>query len=254
MRGVWFDHVASKPYNANHMMKRFSRKQVVLAVSILVVLLAAGYVFWQKEGARFTDPYYGLVTTIDVQMEDSTRTLLQQRLATAQASLASQEATGTDIDTQLYLVIAENNKMLGDLVASREMYEKYLELVPTSYVAWNSYAALLELMTDFPKAEEGYKKSLELLKTEEYYRDYVEFLKLHYPERRAERKAILDAAYTDLLQTQWTMIALGDWFFETGDCDQGKAHYDVAIALSSEDAVNLKRDQQEKLVVCEQPR
>lgn len=235
-------------------MKRFSRKQVVIGVSILVVLLAAGYVFWQKEGRRFTDPNYGLVTSIAVQMEDSTRTLLQQRLATAQASLATQKSTGADIDKQLYLVIAENEKMLGDLVASREMYEAYLDLVPTSYVAWNSYAALLELMRDYSNAERGYKKTLEILKTEEYFRSYVEFLKLHYPDRRDDVKALLDDAYKTLLQTPWTMIALGDWFFETGDCDQGKAHYDVAIALSPEDSVNLKKDQQELLSVCEQPR
>lgn len=236
------------------MMKRFSRKQVVIGVSILVVLLAAGYMFWQKEGRRFTDPYYGLVTSINVQMEDSTRTLLQQRLATAQASLAAQSSSGTDVDKQLYLVIAENEKMLGDLVASREMYEKYLDLMPTSYVAWNSYAALLELMEDYPNAEEAYKKALELLKVEEYYRSYVEFLQLHYPERRDDIKALLDDAYKNVLQTPWTMVSLGNWFFESGDCDQGKAHYDVAIALSPENAVNLKKDQQELLSVCEQPR
>ena len=236
------------------MIKRFSRKQVVVGVSILVVLLAAGYMFWQKEGRRFTDPYYGLVTSIDVQMEDSTRTLLRQRLATAEASLVAQESAGGEIDKQLYLVIAENEKMLGDLVASREMYETYLDLMPTSYVAWNSYAALLELMKDYPNAEAGYKKSLDLLKTEEYYRSYIEFLKLHYPDRRDDVKALLDDAYKTLLQTPWTMTALGDWFFETGDCDQGKAHYDVAIALSPEDSVNLKKDQQELLNICEQPR
>lgn len=236
------------------MMKRFSRKQVVVGASILVALLAAGYVFWQKEGRRLTDPYYGLVTSINVQMEDSTRTLLQQRLATAQASLAAQTASGGEVDNQLYLVIAENEKMLGDLVASREMYELYLDLMPTSYVAWNSYAALLELMRDYPAAEAGYKKSLELLKTEEYYRSYVEFLKLHYPERRDDVKALLDDAYKSLLQTPWTMVALGNWFFETGDCDQGKAHYDVAISLSPENATVLKKDQQELLTICEQPR
>ena len=218
-------------------MKRFSRKQVVIGVSILVVLLAAGYVFWQKEGRRFTDPYYGLVTSITVQMEDSTRTLIQQRLALAQASLSAQNASGEEVDTQLYLVIAENEKMLGDLVASREMYEMYLDLMPTSYVAWNSYT-----------------RALELLKTEEYYRDYVEFLKLYYPERRDDIKSLLDDAYENVQQTPWTMTALGDWFFETGDCDQGKAHYDVAIALSPEDSVNLKKDQQELLNICEQPR
>lgn len=235
-------------------MKRFSRKQVVLGLSILVVLCVAGYVFWQKEGRKLVDPYYGLVTSIDVQMEDSTRVLLQQRLATAQASLSSQISSGADVDEQLYLVIAENEKMLGDLVASRQMYETYLDAMPNSYVAWNSYASLLEMMKDYPAAETGYKKSVELLKTEEYYRDYVDFLQAHYPDRRDDVKAVLDDAYKNLLQTQWTMTALGDWFFQTGDCDQGKAHYDVAISIAPQNAATLKKDQQEKLATCEAPR
>ncbi len=235
------------------MMNRFSRKQIALGVSILVLLALGAYGLW-RVWPQLTDPYYGLVTSIDVQMEDSTRVLLQQRLATAQASLASQVSSGAEVDNQLYLVIAENEKMLGDLVASRKTYEKYLALMPTSYVAWNSYAALLELMTDYPNAEAGYKKSLDLLKTEEYYRDYVEFLKLHYPDRRNDVKAVLDDAYKNLLQTPWTMTALGDWFFETGDCDQGKAHYDVAISLSPDDAAVLKQEQQDKLATCEAPR
>ncbi len=236
------------------MIHHFSRKQVLLGTAILVILILGGVMLWQKEGKRFTDPYYGLTTHIDVQMEDATRTLVQQRLATAQASLAAQQGSEPDVDTQLYLVIAEHHKMLGDLVASREMYEKYLALMPNSYVAWNAYADVLELMKDLPKAEAALKMSLSLLKTEEYYRDYVEFLQRYYPERRAEVKVLLDEAYGNLKQTPWIMIALGNWFFETGDCDQGKAHYDVVIALSPGDTVALKRDQKEKLAVCEQPR
>ncbi len=235
------------------MMNRFSRKQIVGGASILVVSMLVVYGVWNV-WPRLTNPYYGLTTHIDIQMDDATRTLIQQRLAIAQASLASQQSSGGTIDNQTYLVIAENEKMLGDLVASRKMYEKNLDAVPTSYVAWNSYAALLEVMNDLPAAEKAYKKSLELLKTEEYYRDYIDFLRAHYPDRHAEVKTLLDEAYTSLGQTQWTMTALGDWFFETGDCDQGKAHYDVAIRLANDGAVNLKKDQQEKLATCEAPR
>ena len=235
------------------MINRFSRKQIVLGVSILVLLGLATYGLWQKEGKRFFDPYYGLVTSLNVQMDDSTRVLIQQKLATAQASLAAQQS-GTDVDTQLYLVIAENEKLLGDLIASRQMYETYLGAIPTSYAGWNSYAKLLELMKDLPNAEIAHKKTIEVLAVEEYYRDYVDFLQANYPDRRADVKVLLDESYTKFLQTPWTMFALGDWYFETGDCSQGKAHYDVAIALSPSDAVNLKKDQQEKLAECEQPR
>lgn len=235
------------------MMNRFSRKQIVGGASILVVLGLVIYGAWYA-WPRLANPYYGLTTHLDIQMDDATRTLIQQRLATAQASLASQQASHATVDNQLYLVIAENEKLLGDLVSSREMYEKNLDAVPTSYVAWNSYASLLEIMNDLPKAEQAYKKSLELLKAEEYYRDYIDFLRAHYPDRRTEVKTLLDEAYTSLGQTQWTMTALGNWFFETGDCDQGSAHYDVAIRLASDSATNLKKDQQEKLATCEAPR
>lgn len=233
------------------MVNRFSRKQIVLGVSVLVLLGLGGYGLWQA-WPRFTNPYYGLTTHIDVQMEDSTRTLIEQRLATAQASLAAQTSVGGSIDNQLYLVIAENQKMLGDLVASRKMYEKYLELMPSSYVAWNSYAKLLELMRDLLNAETAHKKVIELLQVEEYYRDYVEFLLAHYPERQADVKVLLDEAYTKFLQTPWTMTALGDWYFAAGDCQQGEAHYDVAISLSPDTASTLERDQQEMLEACEE--
>lgn len=235
------------------MIKQFSRKQLVIAASILVVLVLGGYGLY-TQWPRLTDPYFGLTTSMDVQMEDSTRTLIRQRIATAEASLAAQEKAGGEIDTKLYLTIAENQKMLGDLVASRKMYEKSLALNDKAYVVWNSYAKLLELMKDFPNAEIAFKKALDLLKIEGNYRDYVEFLQLHYPDRRTEAKALLDEAFVAFGQTPWTMVALGNWFFETGECDQGKAHYDVARTLSPGDAVNLTKDQQEKFVICETPR
>ena len=235
------------------MINQISRKHTVIGISILVVLVLAGYGLY-TQWPRLTNPYYGLTTHIDVQMDDATRTLIQQRIATAEASLAAQEKSGGEIDEKLYLTIAENEKMLGDLVASRKMYDKSISLNDKAYVVWNSYAKLLEMMKDLPAAETAFKKAIDLLKIEGNYRDYVEFLQQHYPDRRTEIKALLDEAFTAFGQTPWTMVALGDWFFETGECDQGKAHYDVAKTLSPADAENLGKDQQEKLTVCETPR
>lgn len=232
-------------------MNRFSRKQVVIVLSLLAVLFAGGHGVWQKYGERLTNPYYGLNTYFEVQMDEATRVLIQQRLATAQASLAAQQQNGEDVDTQLYLVIAEQHKMLGDLVASRETYEAYLDRVSTSHVAWNAYAKILDLMNDVSASETAYAKTLSVFHGEEYYRDYVGFLQRRFPERRADVKVLLDEAYTRFGQTLWTMTALGDWYFDAKDCTQGKAHYDVAIALSDDDAT-LRRDVQELLEACEQ--
>ncbi len=236
------------------MKKSLSRKQVVIIASVLVVFLLGAYAFWIKEGNYFFDPYNGLVTSIDVQMDEATRALVQQRVATAEASLAAQEESGTEIDTALYVTIAENEKMLGDLVSSRLMYETYLRTNDSSYLVWNSYAKLLELMKDFPAAEDAFKKSLSIVAIEGSYQDYAEFLRTHYPDRIADEKAILDEAFVSFHQTPWLMIALGDWFFKTGECDQGKAHYDVAVSLSPDNAASIERDQAEKLEVCKQPR
>lgn len=233
------------------MIKKLSRAPIVILASVVVVLLLGGYGI-STQWDRLTDPYFGLVTHLDVQMDDATRTLIQQRVTTTQASLdAQKDWSDTDI-AQTYLVLAENQKMLGDLVASRKMYEVSLAKNESSYVAWNSYAKLLELMKDFPKAEDAYKKTITLMKDEPYYRDYVDFLTLHFPARQADIKTVLDEAYAQLKQTVWTMTALGNWNFTAGNCTEGRAHYNVAKTLAPSAAAreSLAQDEEEKFAEC----
>lgn len=231
---------------------KYTRNHVVIAVSVIVVLLLAGFGVW-KAFPRLFDKYAGLKLTMEVQMDDATRTLLQGRVATAQAALDASIKNGDKLEMNSYLVIAENQYILGDLVKSREAYETYLGLNPISYVAHNAYATVLEAMGDYEIAETEFKTAITLNSTEEYHRDYVEFLTTHYPERTEDYKQAIDAAYTALGQTTWTMITLGDWDFAHGDCDQGVQHYAVAKTLtkdSQELGAQIAADSAEKNAVC----
>lgn len=212
---------------------KYTRNHVVIAVSVIVVLLLAGFGIW-KAFPRLFDKYAGLKLTMDVQMDDATRTLLEGRIATTQAALDASIKNGDKFEMNSYLVIAENEYMLGDLVKAREAYETYLKLNPISYVAHNAYGTVLEAMGDYPLAEAEFKTAITEGQSEEYYRDYAEFLAAHYPERTEDYKQVIDDAYTALGQTTWTMLTLGDWDFAHGDCDQGMQHYAAAKTLSKD--------------------
>jgi tetratricopeptide (TPR) repeat protein len=228
---------------------QISRKQTVLFISLAVLVALAAYGVW-RYWDRLTDPYYGLTTTIDIQMEESTRTLIRQRLATAEASIAAAEKSGQTPDEALYSVVAESRYFLGDLIGAREAYEGILDRDPNAYKTWNSYANILERMGDLEHAENAYSTALFLSKTEEYYRDYIEFLQAYYPERGADIKRTIDEAYTNLGQTTWTMVTLGSWYFSQGDCEQGKEHYTVAKNLGAENSETIAKELQEKYTAC----
>jgi len=228
---------------------KITRKQTVLAISVGVLCVLVGYGVWLAL-PRLFNPYAGMKTTLEVQMDDATRMLVQQRLATAQSSIAASQKAGEKTDMNSYLVIAENQHMLGDLIASREAYETYLELNPISYVAWNAYASLLETMGDIENAGVAYQRAISELRTEEeYYRDYAEYLAANYPEHEDWYKQVLDDAFENIGQTPWTMIALGDWFFAHNDCQLGHDHYSVAKTLSP-DNENIVTDAKEKYAAC----
>jgi len=231
---------------------KYTRNHAVIAVSVIVVLLLAGFGVW-KGFPHLFDKYAGLKLTMDVQMDDATRTLLEGRVATTRAALDASQKSGAKVDMNSYLVIAENEYILGDLVKSREAYETYLELNPISYVAHNAYASVLEVMGDYPLAESEFKTAITLSSSEEYYRDYAEFLAAHYPERTEDYKRVIDDAYTALGQTTWTMLTLGDWDFSHGDCDQGVRHYAVAKTIAKESAeivAQIAADSAEKYAAC----
>lgn len=227
---------------------KITRKQAVLGVSAVaaLALLVVGTI---QLFPRLINPYAGLKTTLDVQMEESTRLLVQQKLETAKASIAASEKAGEEVDMNLYLTIAEQYHILGDLIASREAYETYLSFNPASYVGWNSYASILEIMGDYEAAGPAFEKAIEGLKAQEFFRDYAEFLAAHYPEKEAEYKAVLDSAFEHLGQTSWTMQVLGDWYFAHNDCVLGRDHYEVAEDLEPDNA-NIPLDAEEKYDEC----
>lgn len=227
---------------------KITRKQAVLGVSLVAVLalLAVGAV---QMFPRLIDPYAGMKTTLEVQMDDATRLLVQQKLETARASIAAAQQAGEEFDMNLYLAIAEQQHILGDLIASREAYEAYLELNPASYVAWNAYGTILEIMGDYEKAGPAFEKAIDGLKAQEFFRDYAEFLAAHYPEKETEYKAVIDQAYEALGQTPWTMQVLGNWYFAHNDCVLGRDHYEVAQALDP-DNTNITLDAEEKYDAC----
>lgn len=225
-----------------------TRKQVVIGLSVLIGLLLIGYGV-TLAFPRLINPYAGLTTTMEVQMDDGTRNLVLQRLETAKASIAAYEASGEKVDMALYQVIAEQERLLGNLVASREAYETYLQLNPISYTAQNSYGAILEAMGDYEKALVAYGTAIEGAQIEEYYRDYADLLATQFPDRTDEYKAILDEAYANIGQTPWSMIALGDWYFDHNDCELGRDHYQVAKTLAPGNE-SVQKDLDEKYTAC----
>ena len=231
---------------------KYTRNHVVIAASVVVVLLLAGFGVW-KAFPRLFNKYAGLKLTMDVQMDDATRTLLEGRIATTQAALDASIKNGDKFEMNSYLVIAENEYMLGDLVKAREAYETYLKLNPISYVAHNAYGTVLEAMGDYKLAEAEFKTAITESPDEEYFRDYADFLTLHYPERTEDYKKVIDDAYAALGQTTWTMLMLGDWDFAHGDCDQGMQHYAVAKTLAKDSpqlAQQVAGDAAEKYASC----
>lgn len=225
-----------------------TRKQLVLTISAAVILAGVGYGI-TRAFPELLDKYAGLTTHIDVQMDEATRNVVRQRLAAAQASVAASEKAGEAVDMGLYMTIAEQQFLLGDLVSAREAYETYLKLNPISAVAWDSYGAVLEYMNDYDRALYAYGQAIENGKSEDYYRDYSDLLLAHFPDRETEYKAAIDDAFTNLGQTTWTMTALGDWYFAHGECDLGRDHYEVAHALAPDNA-SLVTDGEEAYRAC----
>ncbi|MDQ5952304.1 MAG: hypothetical protein QG626_431 [Patescibacteria group bacterium] len=217
-----------------------SRQRAIgLIVAVVVIAVVA---YGASLALRNNDPYKGLVTERPVTMEDSTRVYFEDRLKTTQAAIAALEAAGETIDLNLYLSVASDAYSLGHLAIAREALELQLAGNSINYVAWNNYALVLEEMGDYVPAESAFQKTLEIESgIEKYYDDYANFLKVHFPERRDDLKALYETSIEVGGQGLWNMKGLGDWYAADGQCDKAVDHYKVAVTLDPENQA-LKDD------------
>lgn len=228
-----------------------SRQQLVGGIVAVVIVAIAGYGIWLG-ASKSADPYRHLTLTREVEMDEATRAYFESRLATTKAAIAATEASGGDVDLDLYLSASSDAYSLGDLVTAREMLEKQIAGNAINYVAWNNYAIVLEAMNDLKNAEVAFQKTIELEPgSEKYYADYIAFLTIHYPGRQAEIKALYEADVAMVGQTVWNMAGLGAWYAAQKDCDQAQAHYEVAVVLAPNDQT-LKDDFRTAKLTCKE--
>lgn len=208
-----------------------TRGKIVGGIITVILLILAVYGAWYFTSAE--GKYQGLATSMEVQMDEATRTYLSGRLKTTQAAVAATEQKGEEVSLNLYLSIASDAYSLGQLVTAREAIETQLKGNPAHYGAWNTYGTVLEAMGDYDKALDAYKKAIDLgAKAEEFYRDYITLFAVRYPEDRNEVKRILDLSLAERGQSAWSMVQLARWYKENGNCAQALDHYKVAVALA----------------------
>ncbi|MBP9828100.1 hypothetical protein KBC55_03005 [Patescibacteria group bacterium] len=221
---------------------QWNRTSVIVGIVAVVAVIFAGIAVWNY---THQDPYKGLVTSIEVQSDPEIVQLMEQRLATTKASIAALEARGEVVDLDLYLSVANDAMVLGDLITAREAIEKQLDGNPLNYTAWNFYGSVLELMTDYEGAEDAYLRAIYSgAAIEEFYRDYIVLLERRYPERTADRFAMLERSVEEQGATQWNMVMLGRYYKDQKDCAAMSAHYDNAERLAPENVeiANEHRD------------
>lgn len=223
-----------------------SKKNILLAAILLAVLAGGGYLYYRKVN------FIGLNHTIDRGLDEATRTYLNEQLAAAQQSLETAKVNGDEINLNLYITIAQNAYLMGDLVTARRAIEAQLEGNSLNYTAWNTYAQILEDMGDLDKADAAYAQAIDLGGTvEEFVRQYVEFLEEHYPDRRETVKNLLEQSVAVGGQTAWNMQSLARWYRDAQDCYQMNAHYKVAAAIMDGND-NIKKDWESDKLVCAQ--
>lgn len=208
-----------------------TRRQVlwgIAGLAVIVVLAVGGYFMWQKQA----NPYDGLVLWRETQIDDATRELLTQRIATTQAAIAAQEAVDGEADLELYLSLANDAYMLGDLVMTRESLEDVLNQNTLLPASWNTYATVLERMGDLDLAEQAYLEAIEISPAGEYYMDYALFLQEHRPERDEDVRLTLEHAVATVGQRTEFMVALAEWYLAHDECEKAIDHYKVAVTLA----------------------
>jgi|GEM_PF-5482187 len=179
----------------------------------------------------------------NIQIDEDTRLLLEQRLKMLEASLAARESAGEEIHLDTYSFVAETAWYLGDLVTALKYYEIALDGNAINYVTWNNHGNVLKAMGDLEGALESYGQAMNLYPFEEYYRDYVLLYQQVFPEDTETVKEVLEMAVDEVGQTQWLMTALGDWYLADGDCDRAVSHYEVARGLEVVEEVKAEFDE-----------
>ena len=197
-----------------------------LIAAVIVLAAIGGWVVFGK-----FNPYYGLVTEMEVQSTPEVISQLEQQKATALASIQASIEAGERPDLNMYELAAQAAYYLGDLVSAREIYEEYFTENAINPSAWNTYGNILVRMEDWQSAEVAYKTALALAPAEEYYRDLIKVIARN--QERAPEVEVLLLNYIDTLgRTQWVMVSLGDWYAQQGQCEKAIDHYKVALSIA----------------------
>lgn len=226
-----------------------SREQSIFTVVGIAILIAVGigaYVYVNQ------NPYKGLVTQVEVQSDESVRTLAQQRIATAQAAIAAEEAAGVAVNAELYNAIASDALILGDLVLARESLESSLAHNSLNGATWSSYGYVLFSMQDYENAKNAYLRAVEITPMEATYRDAIRILTQHFPEDKTKVKDLYEESVELLGQKMFNMLGLANWYAENSDCDRAEDHFDVAKALATSDEIReqVAQEAQTALAAC----
>ena len=80
----------------------------------LIVIVVGGYLLFHA-----TNPYYGLVTEVEVQSDEATVEYLQQQLEQSLSAMEAAYQSGETPDLDLFLLAATNAYYLGDLSQAR---------------------------------------------------------------------------------------------------------------------------------------
>jgi tetratricopeptide (TPR) repeat protein len=207
-----------------------SPKNIAFMLALIVIIGGLSYEYYQSRPAAES-----LVEHLEIELDPAIRQTFAQRIEVTKAALSAQEKSGERVEMALYINLASDYVMIGELHEGADVYKHYLtDINQIDYTAWNNYADVAEQMGDYLVAEQAYLKAIELLPDyEEYHRDYVEFLKNHFSGTRGQNiREALEDSVTRAGQSAWSMVNLAEWYLADGDCDEALAHYKVALQLS----------------------
>ncbi len=220
------------------------RTTIVFGIAALVLVATIVYAIVQV-----TRPYKGLILTQDVEMTEEERTYVEHRIAVTMAALDAQKKADEKVDLDLYLSLAWDYTVLGDLVHARKTYDEYFEHNAINYTAWANYGMIARRMGDIEAAEEAYIKALTYNPTEANYRNYITLLQNYFEGTRDDEVlSRLQEGVTRVGQTSWFMVTLAEYYKTHGNCQAAFEHYEAAIALAPDitaivDDYNLAKSQ-----------